>query len=747
MALSRAGKKRIILAVSLLALFGIAASVYGWRKVQLSRNMSSWRSTGLSAYEHGDFDAAIIPLSRFCSHNTTDVEVLLAFADARRKIPTDNATYLKQAINLTQISLNLEPDSLRARHMLLELYRTIGYSTEARDAAQSVLEIDPTDRNAHETIIQSFFAAGRNDDAARASLDMAKAIPDDIDAQRVSFEYLIAAQYPKDKLNDFVDARAQSFSGSLGFAIMQIQLATLDLSSATPDTPDVKSVIDSIKTQLLQAAKIPAANAQEVKDLMRFFDVFAPESADSVLASYMNDPALAEPLTLYSALRDFKHNNRSAAAQIIVENTPNLDAASNEALFWIVLGNTPNATDASKRLHARTDDNAMQWIALCDAYKALEMNDAGKALAQLSNASPITNSEILFLHDLARAQAKLALGEAALAARLLEHILKEDPSWQVANITLVKAYLDLQRPLDARRIIRSMQNLIPIDSNLLVRTELAIDLAHFERPNPTSKNIYETFSSLLEAQSDDISLMVWTARAALSTGNNEKALELVDRILAAKALPDSDPLALLAHELKRIDVDRAGAVLAKAQTQSHSPLATLEQAKLANRTDGPAAGRTILEQAINHAQPDQRWTYRLMLTSYLDAIDAPDAASTALALSADFPDNIQVQQRILSSHAVWIDPAALEPVIDRLRKLTGEDGTQWAIYAARRQLALIDPASSTASAATSGGVRSLARVLRYAPTNSQALSVAADPSAQLGDSNPATDTRAGGAPL
>ncbi len=742
MALSRAGKKRVMLVVAVLACAGLAFGAYGFRKMQLARNLASWRNQGLSAYEKGDLEAAIPPLSKYVTHDTTDEETLLAFADARRQIPLDNAAHLKQAISLTQIALNLDPQSLRARTMLLDLYRAIGYSTEARDAARAVLELDPSNRTAHETMIQSFFAAGRTDDAAQAALAMAKAIPNDIDVQRASLEYLIAADTPMDELKAFVDAQKESFADTLGFAIMQLQLSALELSSATPTSKDIDEKIASIKKQLADAAQIQATDAKQVKDLMRFYDVFEPDQAESVLASYMqSDSPLAQPLTLYAAMRHFKHNDIDAAAKVIAERTDDLSKASSQALFWLAMGHGKQAQDAAATLHNRTDADSQPWAALHDAFHAIDNHEPSQAIEVLSQPQAITDDDLQRLYDYATARAKMALGESAHAVSMLKAIVASDPTWYIAKMSLARAYLSLDRPLEARQLLRELGNVISVDPALLLNTEVAIDQNHLDRPNPTSRNSFDMLSALRKEHPDDPSLMVWTARAALATGHTDDALSLTDTLLKSKLPDDTQPVVMLAHEIRSIDATRAENLLTRVLEQHATPLAVFEQAKMAYRNQGAQAGRAILDNAIAKASDDDKPMFRLMLASYLDAIDDPEAQQMMLDLSAAYPNNLTIQQQILNTRAAWNDPKAIEPVIERLRKLTGDDGTQWAIYAARRQLAMIDPASSDADAQTSGVVRSLARVLRDDPTNTQALTVAARASEMLGDWNRATEYR------
>ncbi len=190
MAMSRAGRKRLILVLVVLFLGVAGMGAYAFKQAQTQRNMARWLEEGNAAYERGDYPEALALFSNYVSRDRTNAEVLLDFADSRLRVPLDDGRHLLQARGIVQQALSVEPDSLRGRKMLMEIFVQGGFWTEARDAAERILELDPTNIDAHETRLQTLIKARRRDEIYAPAMRMADAIPDDLDVQRSVFNKL-----------------------------------------------------------------------------------------------------------------------------------------------------------------------------------------------------------------------------------------------------------------------------------------------------------------------------------------------------------------------------------------------------------------------------------------------------------------------------------------------------------------------------------------------------------------------------
>ncbi|VAX39953.1 hypothetical protein MNBD_PLANCTO03-1346, partial [hydrothermal vent metagenome] len=693
MAMSRAGRKRLILVLAVLFLGVAGVGAYALKQAQTQRNMARWLEDGTAAYERGDYPEALGLLSKYVSRDKTNAEVLLNFADIRLHVPLDDGRHLHQARGIIQQALSVDPDSLRGRTMLMEVFSLSGLSTEARDAAERVLQLDPTNLNAHKTRLSVFIAMDRQDEIIAAATRMADAFPDNLEVQHHAFKTLSAAQADEKILVDFLDSCESRFAGRLGMALMRAEYLFAKGLRVLPDTPEADALEAQFYTSIRLAMELPAETSQEAIDLIVFLDIFPSTDAEHTLERFMRDPELAESLSSFAAERAWSRGQFEDAGTLVLTHIPDLTEAPAEALGWVALSGLPEADNARELLRTRAAPDAEAWLALAEAHALLAAGDSAAAARAIPNALP-RSSTLETLAQYLRGKVQMENGELARASQTWGELLDASPSWSLARRALAEAYLDLGHPLDARKLLSTDR--YASSGVLPIRIEVAIDEAGLTRPPPATRDSYQSITLTLDTLPESPTILCLAARAALATGRVREAGEFVDQLLSQQPLEPSQDIAILATRLAKLDSGRAAALRAAVATGITDPATTLMLAGADANAGEPEQGLARLQAGLAQASDADKLDWELLLAYYRDRIGDPEAAARLLELSALHPDNRFVQLTVLKSNSVWNTPASLGPVIQRFRNITGDRGLQWRLYNNKLELALIDRDSDKA---------------------------------------------------
>ncbi|MCA9291665.1 MAG: hypothetical protein KDA25_11100, partial [Phycisphaerales bacterium] len=154
MRLSTRSRRRLIVLGSICATLVVGLLVFKYvRGVVQDQLVAEARADGLAAYVRGDDEATLDRLSYFIQHDKRDVEVLLAFADARRRVTKVNNEHLLEAVGYYAHALRvLDADPGGADHAartrlalesLLDLRGRLGHRVEMLIAADRLLDLKP----------------------------------------------------------------------------------------------------------------------------------------------------------------------------------------------------------------------------------------------------------------------------------------------------------------------------------------------------------------------------------------------------------------------------------------------------------------------------------------------------------------------------------------------------------------------------------------------------------------------------
>ncbi len=170
-------KRRLLILFGGLIIFsGGAFWLYAYRMRVAESKLQVDKQVGMDAYRSGDYQTAIDKLAEYINHqqqrqgSQLDPEALLAFANARAKVPTANGDYIVLSIRALQSYCALVPEDMRERDHLLEMEAP--YSVYAPDVvarATDILRSNPDDLVALKAIAQINMAQRKFQEAAPAA--------------------------------------------------------------------------------------------------------------------------------------------------------------------------------------------------------------------------------------------------------------------------------------------------------------------------------------------------------------------------------------------------------------------------------------------------------------------------------------------------------------------------------------------------------------------------------------------------
>lgn len=168
MPLTRKARTRLVLLVATLALFlAIGGSVWFIQQYFRDQRATDARIEGMVAFEAGDYKTAVAKLGKASARFPNDVELLLAFADARGRVESPFGNHLQRCLNRYVLAVRLCKQQNLSDELLLEaligrgrLEQMFGQSTRLKDSALEILEIDPRNLEANEYLLQLAYRTG-----------------------------------------------------------------------------------------------------------------------------------------------------------------------------------------------------------------------------------------------------------------------------------------------------------------------------------------------------------------------------------------------------------------------------------------------------------------------------------------------------------------------------------------------------------------------------------------------------------
>ena len=188
----------------------------------------------------------------------------------------------------------------------------------------------------------------------------------------------------------------------------------------------------------------------------------------------------------------------------------------------------PNNTDIYLRIadvyrqEDQTEEAAKSYIEAGLRLGKLEQHE--NALSAFSKAMEFAPRDITLLNGMVKSQ--IALGYSDEAAKTLENLIAEQPGNKDINYLLIDCYLDLERPLDAERIIHQLVEREPAEYQKLLEL-IEIYLNQNDTESATRILLITTEQLLVSGKAEN--LLTWLEEILIRAPENIEALRLLVR--------------------------------------------------------------------------------------------------------------------------------------------------------------------------------------------------------------------------
>ncbi|MCE2881095.1 MAG: tetratricopeptide repeat protein [Planctomycetaceae bacterium] len=187
-------------------LVALVAGAWFGRKAWRSMQAEAARERGMAAAARRDWKAALPDLSTAVVANREDAELLLVFAEARRRVPKLEGAHLRDAAGIYRTALSAGAPREETLVKLLAVLMDSQQFVEAADVARQILDIDPTDPAALEALVGTLLLRGKYTDAITLLDDAIRASPADIGLRTARIDAMTRSGAKPGEVLAFVDA-------------------------------------------------------------------------------------------------------------------------------------------------------------------------------------------------------------------------------------------------------------------------------------------------------------------------------------------------------------------------------------------------------------------------------------------------------------------------------------------------------------------------------------------------------------
>lgn len=692
-------KWRLLFLLVLLLVGAVAAGgFYALRKQQIRRSFIAARDHGMESFQHGDFKAAIPQLERYVKRYPNDADVLFCLAKARRNVPLPDRRHIYASVGLLRHVVELSPDNLEARRLLLTLYSDLGYNTEIIDAAQQLLQRDPKDALALACMAKGKAGLQQWKEALEYARRSDAVDPSNIEIQVLTLLLLdesgakeqvlpraveLLSKHPNDSRFELVMAIACNMSHEWP----QAPVAALR-SVAQKRYPEAKSDQwdrhAAAEFFIRRAAREIPSDIYYIQALVAEWDRLGlPQESLQLLERAQlshSDPWFRQLL----ARRLFQANRFADVDKVLASIKPEDEDADPEmlglrAVSLLRLGKKDLAAPIVKSLDARTDSHiAAAWASIVRELLLKPDGNASACVAAIREALPIQRDSLFLRYYLA--EASIALGEKEQAAELLGQVHAFSPFWSLPLMRLSRVALELNQPARALTAAQLAQQCAPNDINAAINLAVVLSSTLDQTDSTRSAQVLELVSRIQKLIPSEPQTLPAYIRLLGRSGQRESAAKALEQAISQDTKMDAATLARLAGVSQELSLgleDRCFELSEK--LHGMTPELALMKASNLLVHHKPAEGLALLEQASKAANASTQW--RLVRARYLELSHDSRAAAEWASLADDpaLSKDLLVQREVLRAASAWTDRKLIDRTISRVQSLTGERAAAWRI--------------------------------------------------------------------
>lgn len=679
MPLSKRTRRRLILLGAIVLV--LAGSVIGakavldWRRAQ---SLESARAEGFEAHERGDHATVLARLGPLIRQSPDDLELVRAVAFARVRLVEPDGGHLASAAVLLQKVVELDAQDLEARRELLQIYPRLGFLRETLDTADAILEAAPRDPDAVEARVQVLAAMGRWSEASEEATALVAADPNSEKWKQLQISTALASGAPVEEVVEIAKAWPKSdFEDGLDDLVLAALLAVAGEAQSSADLASVAVDRGAGSGDRLAAMLSMLEDLGRAGDADRLIRQYAAQGdlGDPAFAVIASSWALAAGRVdfLEEALGKVPPGSEAYSEYLISMAMLSLGSDAPDRIRWVeaLRSSTPlrgesvrareailAAADASVRVdpsmldrlfdRARGVDATVPEL-LSAAFAAISVGDghAAKRFAERAESISSTMMGGLLLVD-----ARVRLGEMVGAVEAAVSLVGRHPARIEPSLMLVTVWSDA--------------GMLPSDT-----------LERIRRVTQTSQPL-----QLADRIVESVGMIPPIANAYVAAGIAGRRPDLLEDAVVTLVAANPAPIDAMLQVHERIAVLAPN--LAGVLRERLREAAPADPRVIAISIDGDATGSSAIVRLreslpLGDADPvvrGQAWMALLSRTEGLDDLEFRTLAGEALEAA---PTNFLLASRVLYDPRTWRDPEFSRTLVDRVKRLRGEDSPEHVI--------------------------------------------------------------------
>ena len=692
MRMSKRGRKRLILLVAALMVAGAGVATFvGYRHFRRDALVVESRTEGLEAYERGAYEEALPKLSYVIARNKQDLDALLAFADARKRIPQENNRHLHGAIAHYRAAIGIEPENIEALEGLLELYPRVGYRLEATDVADRIIEVDPEHIEARST--RALIALQDDDFAtvAEHTQHLSRLEPRNLSWRALHIQTLQQQGDSIDAIIDLCQQWIEDDDDSDGrFHLLKAQLL---VEAGRTDEAEI---------ELNRAVDLGADDQVVLERMLDLLGSLAIAERTEVLLDSIRQRMPKATWVDLAAIRFYWRSQRFDDIQDLLAErrarfgdlTPMFHAW--DGLLQATRGNAGAAREAVVRMSESAADldpderdQLRAWGEAVHATIALVDDDFSTALDGFDTAVSLAPGEPIFHYLLAIASQQA--GEHILALAFLDRSGQLDSTWNAIDLARAESLLAIGQPARAFQILGAIVRQTPSSTRrtyvLLARSWLALgnvgeQLSLNDTQSGDRFTLVGLLSALREDAPGDTELDTLYARALLQEGLDDEFDDLCRNAIREEQ-ENSDLLLKLADISRAAGVGNSRALLNAAERKGGTSAASTATRAVLMQEEGQTdeALRMLAQfQASAAGEETEGLIKRSRIEVLIAAGRTEDALVAMMELLESNNETVSAATFILNQDVAWQRPALVRSAIDLIKAEMGTQSVRAVLY-------------------------------------------------------------------
>jgi len=732
--LTRRGRRRLLLLTTVTVVAGAGVTTFNViRAIQKSRLLDEARAQGLDAYERQDFATALEGdnLPFVVQHDKTDIDVMMAFADARAQQPLPGGRHIMEAIEYNEFARRLlgqsdRPDRgerlVTIHERLLELYQYAGLRHEARACAERLLDIDPDHIDALSSLARLALIDGEYDVAHGTADHLIDLQPDTMSWYELRIEAMRGRGDTPDDIIETCSTWAATHDGDARFDVLHAMML-LEFGRRS----DVDPVLERVRSRGVR-------DERTLDRALRLFDALGrQEDAQAVIDSAMASTEDALWIQLTQVRRHWEAgriDQAAAALPIDVDDASPEQRAAWQRLRAVIAIAQGREADARTMLRDLRENasftDTRRWADAMLARFDLSPSTFRTTLERVDAAIMLRPKDPT-LHFI-RGEAYAAVDQHDRAMDAFRTAYRLQPQWLAPGSAYVMQGLTSGRVVDAYDVARDLLRRATTDRPepyvLYARAHLALDAQGgtpdiIQASSGRPIELHTMLASMVEHVPEHADLLPLYVEALLRAERHGAARDIVQRIRHSVTAPVATRLRL-ADVCRRFNVD--GRVPLIRGALRHTPRhigATFALADAEADMGNVDGAMDIVASLLSRLDAETRSSADIVLrhAEFLADIESPSVRDVLKSAMSAHPDDLRPVRMTLDTPSAWQDEGLIDMAIDGLRSMLGEDDPAVRLVMARRLVRFhADDEKQLAAALTI-----IAGVLDVMPSSREAL--------------------------